>query len=1106
MLVSGGPDTGRVAVACGRIAHLIEAEGLVPAAIWMISPARFAVPDIVGGLAAHLSDPADAQAVKLATLDSRRWEIQSGFDAEDPFPASEDDVGLLCDLVRLDRRFAKYLDSVDHLVVDQADDITGSSADLVIEMARRLNPYCGATVFADVRNSDHQKTELPTLMRIWHSEVGSFKKVQLTEAQHTEPVAPVSSPAEVRDGPFPEEQTPAPNEMGQTPTAPLLGSAERLDWNPSQRAVIEATPEDRLIYSAGPANGVAALASERVSALVAKDKGGLLPNYIWVIASHPTTVLEIRNQISLQLNNSEAAQAVNIARLDRDAWTIHCGSDQEARVLRACGDNILGTCEFVRKNDAAGEYLEFVDHLVVSEAGSLSGNCADLVIEMVRKLREDCGVTVFGEEAGSAHVLPVDDGSRSATSRELSLSQRIHDGELGAFRILDSTGVKHGGADPESTAMPGVSTVANGSKEVGSAVETKEAATGASQDAGAGTDGQTDWDQSQRDVIEASHEDRLLVSAGPGTGKTAVACARVAHLIDSEDRVPNSIWMISFTRTAVHELRDRIASRLADPSDAQAVKLATLDAHAWSIQSGFDKDAKMLGSYDENIERLRDLVRRDEAVAEYLETVEHLVVDEAQDLVGIRADLVIEMIRKLGEDCGVTVFADEAQAIYGFADDREARSGSVEKTPLPQRIRRGSAGAFKQCELAEVHRTNSPSLLKIFRDTRHKVLGATGATGDGLTEVREEVRRLADGSVKTTYDGALADFEDAFVLYRRRCDVLLRSSFLFGSGVSHRIRMSGLPACILPWVGGLLSEYTSRDLQSDEFTELWRRKVLGTPLATCKREEAWEKLVRWAGRTSDVVDLHSLRGLLGRKQPPAELCLTEFGERGPVVGTIHAAKGREAETVHLMLPRSSGHDIDQDEEARVVFVGATRARSELLVGDGYRQYASRLETSGRAFSRKTWSDPLKVQVEIGREGDITASGLAGRRYFEAPGQIRAAQARILDFATHPAQLVALRDRDAGFAYRLHEEVESQCLAVLSQTVNRDLRRIADEIGGVWRTPKKIRYLSVHGVRTVVVPPGCTEIEELHEPWASSGILLAPLLLGYTTLVFPFRSN
>ncbi len=170
-----------------------------------------------------------------------------------------------------------------------------------------------------------------------------------------------------------------------------------------------------------------------------------------------------------------------------------------------------------------------------------------------------------------------------------------------------------------------------------------------------------EWDRSQRDVIDSPPEDRLLVGAGPGTGKTAVACARVSHLIDQGGLEPSRIWLISFTRTAVREIRDRIAAYLEDASAAYAVKIATLDSHAWTIHSGFDEEAKILGSYEENIEKVLDLVRQDENVAEYLESVEHLVVDEAQDIVGIRADLVVEIIRKLTSICGVTVFADEAR-------------------------------------------------------------------------------------------------------------------------------------------------------------------------------------------------------------------------------------------------------------------------------------------------------------------------------------------------------------------------------------------------------------------------------------------------------------
>ena len=119
------------------------------------------------------------------------------------------------------------------------------------------------------------------------------------------------------------------------------------------------------------------------------------------------------------------------------------------------------------------------------------------------------------------------------------------------------------------------------------------------------------WDSSQRAVIGAPGEDRILVGAGPGTGKTAVACARVSQLIDRDGVEPSRIWLISFTRTAVREIRDRIAAYLEDASAAFAVKIATLDSHAWTIHSGFDDNARILGSYEENIDKVLNLVRNE---------------------------------------------------------------------------------------------------------------------------------------------------------------------------------------------------------------------------------------------------------------------------------------------------------------------------------------------------------------------------------------------------------------------------------------------------------------------------------------------------------------
>ena len=88
------------------------------------------------------------------------------------------------------------------------------------------------------------------------------------------------------------------------------------------------------------------------------------------------------------------------------------------------------------------------------------------------------------------------------------------------------------------------------------------------------------WDKHQRVVVEAAGSERMEVHAGPGMGKTAVACARVSRLIE-EGVEPSNIWLLSFTRTAVQELRDRIELFTDNSYSVLGVKIGTIDSRAW---------------------------------------------------------------------------------------------------------------------------------------------------------------------------------------------------------------------------------------------------------------------------------------------------------------------------------------------------------------------------------------------------------------------------------------------------------------------------------------------------------------------------------------------
>jgi hypothetical protein len=590
-------------------------------------------------------------------------------------------------------------------------------------------------------------------------------------------------------------------------------------------------------------------------------------------------------------------------------------------------------------------------------------------------------------------------------------------------------------------------------------------------------------DDGQDRIVTASPEARLIVDAGPGTGKTHTACLRVAGLIDDHGVAPSRIWIISFTRTAVHEIRSRLADFLDDPARAASVRIATLDSVAWTLHSGFTKDAVLTGSYDDNIRQTLQKIESNPDIQEEFEKLRHIVVDEAQDIVGDRADLVLAMIDTVDSDCGVTVFADRAQAIYGFTEDESASEEDAGTTLLEELEDR----EFEAVSLTQVHRTDAPGLLKIFTDLRARVLDDDTPASARGTEVRSEIRKLADADAGPSKSLKLESMPgNGLVLMRQRWDVLQASSY--NQDTPHRLRLSGLPARVLPWPGLLLRNHAASKLTRFDFEKLWEGQVRPV-LPDTSKDAAWALLVETAGETDTVISITRLRTVLGRANPPATFTSPEYGDSGPIIGTIHASKGREAEEVCLYLPPEADEDdeyTDADEELRVIYVGATRARRKLSVGDSPGRQSSNVE--GRVWRRRGDS----LQVEIGRAYDIDARGLVGRSSFTTAAEAKAAQEFII---AHPVMsgLKARAEKSLGWKLELQTQ-DDRRIGVLSDKVHSDLKEIAKRCD-TWKPPGFLPYIRSFGLRTIVLRPDDPQREQLHEPWRSSGFIIAPMLIG-----------
>lgn len=632
-----------------------------------------------------------------------------------------------------------------------------------------------------------------------------------------------------------------------------------------------------------------------------------------------------------------------------------------------------------------------------------------------------------------------------------------------------------------------------------------------------------DWDLEQIEVILEDAAAWQVVEAGPGAGKTAVACQRIASLVD-DGVTASRILLVSFTRTAVAELRDRIVLYAHSEHDAASVRISTIDSQAWRLRYGFEEEPlpKSLtdGSYDLNIRTALELFEGHQPdLADYMAKFEHVLVDEAQDVVGVRAKLIIELLRSLSESCGVTILADPAQAIYGFTTEESNGNDSAASSSLLELLPEAFPDRFVHRKLTGNHRVRSDQLLDTFLRTRQEVENSEDAASY-IARIQQTIKETSGRDVGTKSYENITDFvrehSDAstLVLFRRRADVLLASSYCSNAGLEHRLRMSNMPLVARPWIGWLFEEYTAPLINRDEFDELWsaRARLENAPFAGEQKDECWHGLHSLAaGFRPNSVDLVQLRRLLARSRPPVEFCEPEVGRCGPILGTIHASKGREGETVVLVMPSTNGasdgsfNSTDKAvlEEGRVYYVGATRARSMLITARSTKATFGYLD-SKRAFR---YIGKRRVQLEVGRDGDVAS--LAHLSWSNSQ-EIQ----RVLASRVGQVTKAELRtDPEANYAMRIKLELQGadQVLrypevAQMSELFERDLRGLWGRIDSAsnLRPCYSIPYVYMVAVTTIALHE--SELDAVGAPFNQSGIALAPIVKGLAPVTFCFRSH
>lgn len=444
----------------------------------------------------------------------------------------------------------------------------------------------------------------------------------------------------------------------------------------------------------------------------------------------------------------------------------------------------------------------------------------------------------------------------------------------------------------------------------------------------------------QRAVVDLPWDTRLLVTAGAGSGKTHTVVRRLDALVGHEDPEEaleaGEILVLSFSRAAVRELRDRIA-RHGDR--ARRVHVHTFDSWAYQLLvQAYPDEEWAAHSFDERIRAATDAIEKGAVEAGELGAPSHVVIDEAQDLVGDRRDLVETLLDHFQRSCGFTVVGDSAQGIYGFQiDDPAERAGETDRFFA---WLRASYDDLVELGLTENFRAKSPEArTALALGTRlQNLVGSPGGQEAAAATLHAELRdRLLDlPCLGDLSDGFALDALKAFpdtcaILTRDNRQALAVSELLHEHGVEHALKRPLQDRPVPYWVAELLRSAESLTLTEARFLELLAQIPLPPGV---EPERCWRSLRAATRRTGrGLVDVAAVGRLVAEGRFPDELGDPETARL--IVSTVHRAKGLEYERVLLLSPPSvaelrKGHeDLDVPAEARALYVAMTRAREDL---------------------------------------------------------------------------------------------------------------------------------------------------------------------------------
>ena len=469
-------------------------------------------------------------------------------------------------------------------------------------------------------------------------------------------------------------------------------------------------------------------------------------------------------------------------------------------------------------------------------------------------------------------------------------------------------------------------------------------------------------DAEQLNIVR-DNNDKILIAAGPGSGKTEVLVRKIASLLTMEDIKPEQFLMLTFSKSAAIEFRSRVNKII--PELGRYIKISTFHGFCFEILGQLGD----LGKAGNIIELAIAAIKNEEVDISSVANKSVLLLDEFQDVNSVEWEL-ISIIREKAEKIRVIAVGDDDQNIYEF------RGANIEF--MNQFM---NETGTKRHDLLVNYRSkdnivefNNEFALRIHERIKAGTVLTAFQRNNGLVRIIEYtsnnlIQPLCEDVVKSRLLGTIA------ILTRTNEQALIAANYLTGKGLKVKL------------VAGFEGFDLNNLAEFRYFTELIESKKIAGGIITLENLEG--SLTEFENNFQNNPLLESclqvIRMFIKKSGPRYTLSdwrqyihsikmedAIKPQESIIYVSTMHKAKGKQFDHVFVLL---DNYELRTDANARLLYVAITRAKSSLIIHENrgiYKNISGDIELI-REQNTSSYSLPENIELILTHK-DVQLSG------------------------------------------------------------------------------------------------------------------------------------